>query len=361
MDYFFLPPVYSFAIKISDVAYFSAFVFSALAGSWVSSSQRRDRDALRSAHGQLEIHVAERTSELRQANSELRVRERQLRLLTEVIPQQIWSAAPDGSIDYCNQRLLDYVGRSVEEMRAGLLAEAIHPGDRERFGESWQRALSSGMQFECECRIRAGDGQYRSFFTQVVPLRDASGEILRWYGTSTDIEERKRAEQALMSMQGEIAHLSRLLTMGELTASIAHELNQPLAAVVNYGNACLEWLGQDPPDLGEARHAARKIVDDGSRAGAIIGRIRALFKKAPVARGTFDINAIDRGVSRIAMRRSEPARHHLADRLRSSFAQSRGRPGIVAAGSAQSRGEQHGRHERCAQPPERDSDRYLQR
>ena len=171
VDYFFIPPIHSFAVNATDAAYFSAFVLSALAGSWVSSSQRESRAALRAAHADLEIHVAERTAALQKANEDLRERDRQLRL---------------------------------------------------------------------------------------------------------------------------IEHLARVLTIGELTASIAHEVNQPIAAVVTYGHACLEWLTQDPPNLDEARHAAQRIVKDGSRAGEVISRIQSLFKKQPFKREWLDINEVIR-------------------------------------------------------------------
>lgn len=197
VEYFFLPPFYSFTVRAADVAYLVAFGVSALAGSWVSASQRQSREALRHAHDQLELRVAERTAELQQANTDLRDRERQLR-----------------------------------------------------------------------------------------------------------------------HMQGEIWHLSRVMTMGELTTSIAHEVNQPLAAVVNYGNACLEWLSQQPPNLDEARHAAQRIVNDGSRAGAVIGRIRALVKKQPAANEPVDVNELTRELA--ALVRDEATRQGIA--LRTDYA-----------------------------------------
>jgi C4-dicarboxylate-specific signal transduction histidine kinase len=106
------------------------------------------------------------------------------------------------------------------------------------------------------------------------------------------VEEQKKAEQALMRTQGELAHLSRVLTMGELTSSIAHEVNQPLTAVVTYGHACLEWLSADPPNVQEARESAERIVQDGSRAGAVLSRIRDLFKKQAPARRAVDMNEV---------------------------------------------------------------------
>jgi C4-dicarboxylate-specific signal transduction histidine kinase len=106
------------------------------------------------------------------------------------------------------------------------------------------------------------------------------------------IEERERAEQALMKTQTELAHLSRVLTIGELTTSIAHEVTQPLTAVVINGDACLECLSSDPPNLDEARQAAEKIVEDGTRAGSVLGRIRALFKKETLSKDWIDLNEV---------------------------------------------------------------------
>jgi len=292
VDYFFVPPFYSFSINATEVTYFIAFIVCALVASWVSSFKRKGEQALKEARDRLELRVAERTIELQQSNSELRESEHQLRLLTEVIPQQIWSGTPDGAIDYCNQRLLDYVGRPMPDVCGEHFIETIHPEDRNSFRESWQRGLSTGEPFEGEWRVRGADGHYRSFFTRGVPLQDAKRQTLRWYGTSTDIEEHRKAEQALMRTQAELAHLSRFLTMGELTASIAHEVTQPLTAVVTYGHACLEWLSAEPPCLSEARQAAERIIQDGMRAGAVLGRIRALFKKELPANNWLDMNEV---------------------------------------------------------------------
>jgi C4-dicarboxylate-specific signal transduction histidine kinase len=108
------------------------------------------------------------------------------------------------------------------------------------------------------------------------------------------IHARNNAQQALMKTQAELAHLSRVLTMGELTSSIAHEVSQPLTAVVTYGHACLEWLSADPPNLPEAREVAARIIEDGTRAGAVLGRIRSLFKKEIPANNWLDMNEVIR-------------------------------------------------------------------
>ncbi len=126
------------------------------------------------------------------------------------------------------------------------------------------------------------------------------------------IEQHETAQQSLMKTQAELAELSRFLTMAELTASIAHEVNQPLTAVVVYGRACLEWLSANPPNLDEARRATETIIQDGTRAGAVLNRIRALFKKQSVARDWLDLNDVIRDAANFA--REEAARNRITIR-----------------------------------------------
>jgi PAS domain S-box-containing protein len=294
VTYFFIPPVRSFAVSPTAEAYLVAFVVCAVVASGASSAKRRGEKAVRQARDELELRVAERTAEIQKSNAELREREHQLRLMTEVIPQQLWSSTPTGTIDYCNRRLLDYVGGGAEEMAGDGLLDTIHPDDRERFQTLWRAALEAGTPFEGEWRVRGREGGYRLFFTRALPLRRADGQVIRWYGTNTDIEEHEQAEQALQRTQAELAHLSRVLTMGELMTSIAHEMNQPLTAVVAHGYACLGWLAATPPNMDRAHESAERIIEDGTRAAAVLGRIRALFRKEEVTRTTVDLNDVIR-------------------------------------------------------------------
>jgi PAS domain S-box-containing protein len=113
----------------------------------------------------------------------------------DTIPGLVWSAFPDGGVEFCNQRWLDYTGLSLEKVRGGELAEAIHPQDESDFREKWRAALAQGASFEAEARMRRADGSYRWFLIRAVPLRDAKGGIIRWYGTNADIEELKQARR----------------------------------------------------------------------------------------------------------------------------------------------------------------------
>jgi C4-dicarboxylate-specific signal transduction histidine kinase len=125
-----------------------------------------------------------------------------------------------------------------------------------------------------------------------------------------EILDRKSAEEALREAQADLAHVTRVMTMGELMASIAHEVNQPLAAVTTNGNACLRWLARDPPDLEEARECLRRIIRDGNRAGGVIARIRALVKKSPPAKAPLDLSDTIQEV--LTMITTEARQHRVA-------------------------------------------------
>jgi PAS domain S-box-containing protein len=219
----------------------------------------------------------------------LRDQERKLRDVIETIPTFAWTALRDGSVDFANRHWQDYTGLSSEKTAGSGWEAAVHPADVKRQVEKWHAAVARGEIFENEVRFRrAADGQYRWFLTRAVPLRDAHGKIVKWYGTSTDIDDRQRAEL----LQTELAHVNRVSTMGELSASLAHEIKQPIAAAVTNAQTCLLWLERDRPDLDEIRAAAERIVQDGTRAGEIIGRLRELYKKSPPQRELVDIGEI---------------------------------------------------------------------
>jgi C4-dicarboxylate-specific signal transduction histidine kinase len=177
--------------------------------------------------------------------------------------------------------------------------DAVHPGDRQAYADKWRASLAAGEPFESEARFRRVDGEYRWLLARAVPSRDVHGKILRWYGLLADIADRKRAEEErerLRELETELAHINRVSMMGELAASIAHEINQPLSGVVTNGSACLRWLAANVPNLDEAREAARRIVRDGKRAAELVTRIRALTKRAPMPRERLDLNETIRDV-----------------------------------------------------------------
>ena len=344
--------------------------------------------------------------------------EKELRDVIETIPVMAFTTLPDGSNAFANRRWREYTGLSAEDTGGSGWQSVVHPRDVERHVDKWRASVANAEPFEDEARFRRADGEYRWFLVRAVPLRDEHGNILKWYGKLTDIEDRKRAEQALRrseaylaeaqrlthtgswayeagghalywseenfriwgfnpkrgvpdletvhqrmhpedrdreieyaerevrtgtdfahefrivlpdgtvrhiqavghpvsSVSGQVievvgthldvterkraeealrqaqvalAHVTRLTTMGEMTASIAHEINQPLSGIVSNGSACLRWLAGNSPNLEEARESARRIVRDGKRAGEVIARVRALARRAGTPTGKLDIN-----------------------------------------------------------------------
>lgn len=258
--------------------------------SWVSSARKRSETAIREARDRLEERVLERTAEIERAHLDYVESERRLRLVTEAIPQQIWTAKADGTVEYCNQHLLNFLGCSAEEMRERDFIFVLHPDDRDAFQETWAQAINSGMTFEGEWRIRGAHGQFRWFLVRSIPQVSTDGTIACWYGTHIDIEERRRAEQALLEAQLELSHISRTLSMGELTAFFAHELNQPLTAVLTNAYACRRWLGANPLNLDRAVFTADQIIEETTRAGAIVARVRSLFQRGEQVREEVNLN-----------------------------------------------------------------------
>jgi PAS domain S-box-containing protein len=252
-------------------------------------------------------------SKVRKSFQEIRALKDQLRLAIDTIPGLVWSALPDGSAEFLNQRWLEYTGLSLKEGLDWGGKVAVHSEDLARFLDEWRTALADGKPLETEARLRRADGEYRWLLIRAVPLRDETGKIVKWYGASVDIEDRKRAEETLRKSQTELAHVTRVTTMGELTASIAHEVNQPLSAIVNNGSACLRWLNGAAPDLDEAREAARRIVRDGNRAGEVISRIRALLRKTDTGKARLDINQTVREV--VTLTRNEATGKGVAIRM----------------------------------------------
>jgi PAS domain S-box-containing protein len=231
-----------------------------------------------------------------------------LQVIIDTIPAVVWSHSPDGAANFLNKRFRDYAGLSAEEGRGWAWMNALHPEDGAM--DDWRAALALGEPFEREARLRRADGEYRRFLLRFVPLRDERGSVVEWYATSTDIEDLKRTEEELRrrearlrDAQMQLAHANRVTAIGQLAASIAHEVSQPIAAALTNANAAWRWLGAEPPDLEEVRQALGRIIRDGRRASDIIGRIRALVRKAPPRNEEVDINEAMLEV--IALTRSE--------------------------------------------------------
>jgi PAS domain S-box-containing protein len=192
----------------------------------------------------------------------------------------------------------------------------IYPEDRQRVAAAVAEALRGGRRYHEEYRVVRPDGEVRIVHSQGDVMWDESGRPRRMFGIVQDITERKRAEEDLRESerrhretQMELAHINRVTTMGQLTASIAHEVNQPIAAAVTSADAGLRWLAAQPPNLEKTRDAFERIVRAGKQASDVIGRIRGLVKKVPAHRAPLDINEMI--LETIALTRSEMQRHRI--------------------------------------------------
>jgi PAS domain S-box-containing protein len=250
---------------------------------------------------------------LRDLYATQQTREDFLRQVINTIPGMVWSGLPNGTFDFINEPWLTYLGCTWEELTAaGGLRSVVHPDDVAGSDARWLETRTSGKHVDHELRMRRADGKYRWFLTRALPLHDERGNIARWYGTATDIEDFKRAEEARQQAQSDLAHVSRVTAMGELTASLAHEVNQPIAASLMNAGSCVRWLDANPPNLEEARASALRIAEDGRRASDIVARIRLLFTKGAAQRDWVDVNDLIQEM--IVLLRSEATRHAVSVR-----------------------------------------------
>ena len=191
---------------------------------------------------------------------------------------------------------------------------AVHPEDREEAAKRFWEGVHSGQGFAFETRSLPRSGRDLSLAPPASrgPAR-SEGKVLKFVGTTTDIDDQKRAEEALRQAQGDLARINRVTTMGELAASLAHELSQPISGAITNANVCLRKLGRDQPDLEELRVAVTRIVRDAQRAAEIIKRIRSQFEKGASNREVIDVNEIIRET--VALLRDETVRQNIIVRM----------------------------------------------
>jgi len=384
-----------------------------------------------------QAEVAQR--ELKRQNELLQRSERELREVIETIPSMAWSAAPDGSADFFNGRWLAYAGLTADQARGWGWTVAVHQDDLKLLVDYWQTLMAQGESGQIEGRLRRFDGVYRWFLFRATASLDDNGKVVKWYGTNTDIEERKIAEGALKrseaylaeaqrlthtgscaldgtsheilywseemfrlfgfdaqqglpkwdewvqrihpedrdkfrmagdrtflekvhcdvefrvvkpdgtikhihaighpvlspsgdlvqvvgtmvdvterkladearerlrQLEADLAHINRVSTMGELTASLAHEIKQPIGAAVTNADACMRLLEPDQPNLPEAREAALEMTKDARRAAEIIDRVRSLYQKGSSQREPIDVNEVI--CEMVVMLQNEADRH----------------------------------------------------
>ncbi|HTC62563.1 MAG TPA: PAS domain-containing protein [Candidatus Saccharimonadales bacterium] len=226
-----------------------------------------------------------------------------------------WASIPDkGMIRYMSEECCRVLGLNAngEQPQFETFFQRIHPDDQARFRESVETAQREKVEFEVDYRIVDPSGEVRDIHSIGHPVLSPSGDFVEFVGTVIEITERKRGEEALRQARAELAHVNRVTTMGELTASLAHEVNQPIAAAITNANTCLRWLTRHQPNLEEACAAAMRIVKDGTRAAEIVRRIHLVFKKSTPERELVDVNDVIRGM--IVLLHGEATHHHISFR-----------------------------------------------
>lgn len=215
----------------------------------------------------------------KKAEMALRENEHQLRLIVETISALVWRATPDGWLDYVNQRGLDYTGKSLSDFAVSGWIDLIHPDDVEAALRKWRHSVETGKSFAALYRFRGADGTYRWFQVRAEPLLDGDGKVIYWYGMHIDVDESKRVEELLRNSQERLSRAMQIATVAETSASIAHEINQPLGALVVNGYACQGWLSSEPPNIERARVVLERIIRDGNAASEVVKKIRELFRQ----------------------------------------------------------------------------------
>jgi signal transduction histidine kinase len=269
LTYFFMPPIFSFRVgNPTDLVALLAFLTtSAIITRLVSRVRQLMEEKLRRSEAYL--------SEAQQISH---------------TGSFGWKVST-GEISWSEETFRIFQYEPIIKPTVDLLLQRVDPQDIPIIKSLIQRASHDGKDWELEHRLLMPDGAVKHVHVVARAAKDQAGK-LEFIGAIMDVTERKLAEEALGKAQANLAHVARLTTVGELTASIAHEVNQPLAAVVTNANACLRWLDHEPPNVDEVREAVRRIVRDGNRGSDVIARIRGLLKKEQPPRTGLNVNEL---------------------------------------------------------------------
>jgi PAS domain S-box-containing protein len=231
------------------------------------------------------------------AEEALRERERFLWQLVETLPAMIDCAAPNGEPVYRSRQLREFLGYNLEELDGegksrlgGTLDAGVHPDDLAGVKDQYAHCLATGEPYARRHRLRRFDGEYRWVETRAGAMRDADGVIVQWNVICLDIDGEVRAQEELRLAHERLARASQAASLAELSASIAHEVNQPLAAIVANSHACQRWLTADPPNIDRAHRTVERVIRDANGAADVVSRIRALFRQSIDKR---DLTAVD--------------------------------------------------------------------
>jgi two-component system sensor kinase FixL len=318
MDYFVTPPLYDVTLSLNYLPRLALFALSALLVGWLGMRRRRMADALQRAHDGLDARVRERTADLTRSNLQLhdeiaarKRAEEALRAQAELLNlthDTVFVRDAKDVITYWNRGAVDLYGWTPDEAVGMVSHDLLRTVFSAPFEEIMVELTRTG-RWEGELVHTRRDGTTVVVASRWSLQKGDETELAAILETNNDITERKRTEESLRRAQAELAHVTRVMTLGELAASIAHEVTQPLAAIVTNGDACLRLLATEPPNLGETRNAVTSTVRDARRAVAVVARVRALLKKSDVERRPLDLRQVIRDM--LALAKSEMARHRI--------------------------------------------------
>jgi hypothetical protein len=236
-------------------------------------------------------------TERKRAEEHLRESEARFQTMADMAPVLIWMTGTDGFCNYFNKPWLEFTGRTMaQEVGTGWL-EGVHPDDLQGCHDGFFPAYHARKPFRIEYRLRRADGEYRWVIESGIPRYTPGGEFAGYIGSNIDITELKRAEaerQRLHQVEADLAHINRVSMMGELAASLAHEIKQPISAALTDAKTCVRWLRRDTPDVAEGCQAALRMVHDATRATEVIDRVRSLYRRDTFERELLDVNEIIR-------------------------------------------------------------------
>jgi PAS domain S-box-containing protein len=321
------------AAEILDVVRTHQFAVTNRRGNWdviETVGHKQAKAEIKRLMEELELRVIERTSQLTAVNEELtrEVLERQrteegvrkteayLAEAQRLSHTGSWASIPAlGVIKYLSGECYRVLGFDPHDGQPTFetFYQRIHPDDLANFREAYETAEREKTEFEVDYRIIHPGGEVRDIHVVGHPVLSTSGDLVEFVGTVIDVTERKRGEEErerLRQAQADLAHVTRVTTMGELTASLAHEIKQPISAALMNAGTCLRWLGREEPDVTEAREATSRIIKDVTRASDIISRIRLLFKKGIPQHELLDVNEVIQEM--IALLRSEASRYSIS-------------------------------------------------
>jgi PAS domain S-box-containing protein len=238
------------------------------------------------------LFLAGLVEEQREEAKVLSESEARFRSMANTAPVLIWMSGVDKLYTFFNKAWLDFTGRTLaQELGAGW-THGLHREDFDRCIGTYGNAFNARQEFSLEYRLRRYDGEYCWVLNNGVPRFAPDGTFLGYIGSAIDITQRKETESELRRQRAELAHMTRISTMGELAASLAHELNQPLTAILSNAQAAQRFMRAEPADLEEVRAILKDIVKDDSRAGEVIRRLRALVRKEQLDFVSLDLPSV---------------------------------------------------------------------